>query len=58
MGAEKLLTPEDAAKALVVKPETVREWLRTGKLKGVKMGRLWRIREKDLENFLPGDERG
>ena len=52
MGAEKLLTPEDAAKALLVKPETVREWLRTGKLKGVKMGRLWRIRESDLEAFL------
>ena len=52
MGAEKLLTPEDAAKALVVKPETVREWLRTGKLKGVKMGRLWRVRESDLETFI------
>ena len=56
MGAEKLLTPEDAAKALVVKPETVREWLRTGKLKGVKMGRLWRVRERDLEAFLERKE--
>lgn len=52
MGAEKLLTPEDAAKALVVKPETLRGWLRTGKLKGVKVGRLWRVRERDLEAFL------
>jgi len=57
MGAEKLLTPEDTAKALSVKPETVREWLRTGKLKGVKMGRLWRIRESDLEAFLKGGEK-
>lgn len=56
MGAEKLLTPEDAAKVLLVKPETVREWLRTGKLKGVKMGRLWRVRESDLETFLKGGE--
>ena len=52
MGAEKLFTPEDAAKTLLVKPETIREWLRAGKLKGVKMGRLWRVRESDLETFL------
>jgi excisionase family DNA binding protein len=52
MGPEKLLTPEDTAKALAVKPETIREWLRTGKLKGVKIGRLWRVRESDLEIFL------
>jgi len=56
MGAEKLLTPEDAAKALVVKPETLRGWLRTGQMKGVKVGRLWRVRESDLENFLQGSE--
>jgi excisionase family DNA binding protein len=57
MGAEKLLTPEDAAKVLLVKPETVREWLRSGKLKGVKVGRLWRVRESDLEAFLKEGER-
>ncbi len=57
MGAERLLTPEDAAKALVVKSETLRGWLRTGKLKGVKVGRLWRVRESDLEAFLKGDEK-
>jgi excisionase family DNA binding protein len=57
MGAEKLFTPEDAAKALLVKPETLRGWLRTGKLKGVKVGRLWRVRETDLEAFLKGGEK-
>jgi excisionase family DNA binding protein len=57
MGAEKLLTPEDAAKVLLVKPETVREWLRSGKLKGAKVGRLWRVRESDLEAFLKEGER-
>jgi excisionase family DNA binding protein len=57
MGAEKLLTPEDAAKALLVKPETLRGWLRTGKLKGVKVGRLWRVRESDLDAFLKKGEK-
>jgi excisionase family DNA binding protein len=51
---EKLYTPERAAEALMVSPKTVREWLRTGKLGGVKVGRLWRVRESDLEAFLGG----
>jgi excisionase family DNA binding protein len=56
MNAEKLLTPEDAAKVLLVKPDTLRGWLRTGKLKGVRAGRLWRVRESELEVFLRGGE--
>ena len=52
MGAEKLLTVEDAAKVLLVKPTTVREWLKAGKLKGMKMGRLWRVWKSELEAFL------
>ena len=57
MGTEKLLTPEDAAKILVVEAETVRDWLRRGVLKGIKMGRLWRVKESDLEAFLKGNEK-
>jgi len=49
---EKLLTPEEVAEILTVKLRTVSEWLRTGKLKGVKVGALWRIRESDLEAFI------
>jgi excisionase family DNA binding protein len=49
---EKVLTPEEAAELLQVSPFTVRKWLRSGKLKGVKAGRVWRIREKDLIEFL------
>lgn len=49
---DRLLTPDDAADRLAVSPKSIREWLRTGKLRGVKAGRLWRIRETDLEAFL------
>lgn len=49
---DRLLTPEEVAEILAVTPKSVREWLRQGKLKGVKAGRLWRIRERDLEAFL------
>ncbi|MBI2874425.1 MAG: helix-turn-helix domain-containing protein [Firmicutes bacterium] len=51
---ERLLTPEAAAERLAVSPKTVRDWLRAGILGGVKIGRLWRIREEDLGAFVEG----
>lgn len=54
--AEKVYTPKAAAEALEVHEETIRQWLRSGKLGGVKVGRLWRVRESDLEAFLKGDD--
>jgi excisionase family DNA binding protein len=54
--AEKVYSPDAAAAALDVKPETIRQWLRSGKLGGVKVGRLWRVRESDLEAFLKGND--
>ena len=57
MSAEKLLTTETVAKVLLVKPDTLRGWLRTGKIKGVKVGnRLWRVWKSELEAFLQEDE--
>ena len=35
--------------------ETIRQWLRSGKLGGVKVGRLWRVRESDLQEFLQAE---
>jgi len=53
MEIEKLLTVEGAAKVLLVKPTTIRKWLKTSKLKGIKVGnRLWRVRESELKAFL------
>lgn len=52
MTAEKVYTPEEAAEALSVHRETIRQWLRSGKLGGVKVGRLWRVRERDLQKVL------
>jgi excisionase family DNA binding protein len=46
------LTPEEVAEKLRVHWRTVYVWLRSGKLKGVKAGRLWRISEEALEEFL------
>lgn len=47
-----LLTPEQVARRLQVKERTVYDWLRIGRLQGLKLGRLWRIRPEDLDIFL------
>lgn len=52
---DKLLTPEEAAVILRVTPKTVRDWLNKGELKGVKVGKLWRIKESDLRALLAGE---
>jgi len=47
--AEKLLTPEEVAERLAVTSNTVRGWLRSGTLKGIKLGkRVWRISESTV----------
>jgi excisionase family DNA binding protein len=52
MAEEPLLTPEEAALRLHVAPRTVREWLRQGKLRGLKVGRLLRVPESALHEFV------
>ncbi len=49
---DKILTPAQAAERLQVSIFSIQEWLRQGKLKGFKAGRLWRIREADLDDFV------
>ena len=45
-----VLTPEEAAHYLPVNPQTVYRLLRAGKCPGVKIGRQWRIRRRDLDS--------
>jgi len=49
---KQLLTPEAAAEQLAVSVKTVKNLLRSGKLRGVKVGNLWRLREEALEEYL------
>jgi excisionase family DNA binding protein len=48
----EILTSEQVAEHLQVQHRTVQEWLRSGTLPGIKLGRLWRVRREDLEGFL------
>lgn len=49
---EKLLSISEAAEIMNVQEETVRQWVRSGKLTGVKAGRVWRIKPSSVELFL------
>ncbi|WP_272999437.1 helix-turn-helix domain-containing protein [Hydrogenibacillus schlegelii] len=53
---ERLLTPEEVAERLRVTRRSVYEWLRTGRLRGLKAGTRWRIRPEDLERFLSEED--
>jgi excisionase family DNA binding protein len=54
---EQLLTPDQVANRLQLSVYTVLEYLRKGhprggKLRGVKFGKQWRVREADLQAFI------
>src|ERR1051326_374729 len=49
-----LLDMEQAIQALKTTRPTFYRWLRSGKLKGMKVGRQWRFYLEDIERFLKG----
>ncbi len=63
-GTERLYSPEEAANYFGVRVETVRSWIRSGKLPAARLAGLKsiRIRERDLaavlEPIQPGDIQG
>jgi excisionase family DNA binding protein len=48
----QLLTTRDVARRLQVREVTVRRWLRKGELRGIRIGRDWRISPEELERLL------
>ena len=40
---ERLLSVQRVALLFDVKPETIREWIKNGRLNAVKVGRQWRV---------------
>ncbi len=57
---QEWLTVAQVAELIQVHPETVREWLRVGRLPGTLISRRagWRVRRRDVERFLSGEFRG
>jgi len=52
----KMYSIDEVASMLGVNRNTVRRMLIRGELKGIKVGRLWRIKEEDLKEFLAIDD--
>ncbi len=49
---QALYSVRNVAEKLQVTEGAVRGWLQSGDLKGVKLGRIWRVTEEDLQAFL------
>lgn len=52
MEDERFYTIKEVAELLKVSDGGVRKWLKSGKLKGIKLGRIWRIKKSDLDEFV------
>lgn len=55
IGKKKFYLVDDLVKILPITSLTIREYLRKGKIKGRKIGRLWYVSEENLGAFLEGD---
>ena len=53
---EKILTPDQVAQILQVHPFTVLKFIKQGKLRASKLGRVYRIRQSDVGKFLDEQE--
>ncbi len=51
---EEFLTVTEAASRLRVTPYTMREWLKTKKVRGVKISQQWRVPESALTELASG----
>ncbi len=50
--ANELLTVEEVAELLKIRPDLVRKYIREGRLKAVKMGKFWRVLRRDVESLV------
>lgn len=52
MNAIKLYTIEEVSEILKVTPRTIYTFIKNNDLQAVKIGKYWRIKHEDLENFI------
>ena len=61
MADEELLTVDEVARRLKLHPETVRRWIRAGRLKAISLGSDragLRIRASEIQRLLDGGDEG
>lgn len=52
MQEREYLTTEEIAEMLKVTTKTVRNWLQSGELRGIRLKGSWRIPKSEFERFL------
>lgn len=55
---ETYFTVEETAETLKVSIDSVRRWLRTGKMRGNRYGRVWRVPASELRRSGPPESIG
>jgi len=55
--SDRLLSVNELVEKLNISKSTVLNWVREGKIPSIKLGRQWRFRSNDIENWLKGKER-
>ena len=54
----KMLSVSEVAEKLSVCPNTIREYLKKRMLPGIKLHRIWRVEEEDLNKWLEEKKKG
>ena len=49
---DEMLTIEDLASYLKLKPQTIYKWAQSGKIPGAKFGKEWRFRRSHIEDWI------
>jgi excisionase family DNA binding protein len=51
-GDDEILTLEEVAKYLKLRPQTVYKWAQEGQIPGTKLGKEWRFRKSILDEWI------
>ncbi|MGP0017949.1 MAG: helix-turn-helix domain-containing protein [Candidatus Sulfotelmatobacter sp.] len=54
---QELLSTKDVARLFSVSKQTVRAWMREGKLPFMQVGQVIRVRREDVQEFIARNER-
>jgi excisionase family DNA binding protein len=52
MHTDELFSVEEGVADATVAPKTLRKWLKSGRLAGLRAGRHWRVQKSALQRFL------
>ena len=54
MSGDEIMTLEQVAKYLKLKPQTVYKWAQEGQIPAAKLGKEWRFRKRILDDWIDG----